>query len=172
MKCAAGLLFMMCLFPAEMNLSAVAAEPTLKSLAGTWSGGGFVRPNLFDKKQRVKCKLKATVDGPAKTILAGRCATANRSHKITLEIKQTVGGKKVTSIARVSGSAEAFEYLGRKSRTGFVMKIAKPFKQNGRTVSSTMSILLPNWNSLTISETITDIASGEKINAVSLTLKR
>jgi hypothetical protein len=158
--------------PVLQNYPALAEQANLTSMTGTWTGSGFVRPKLFDGKQSVRCKLKATVLVATKTILAGRCATASRSLEFRLDIIHSENGKKIKSIARISGNAQALEFYGRKSRSGFVMKIANPIERDGRTLSFELRVSLPDRNKLTISETVTDIVTREKVDALAIALTR
>jgi hypothetical protein len=172
MRFVALFLFLVCLSFAQANIAAAAKDTNLASMQGIWSGGGFVRPKNFDKKQRVRCKIKVTQKEVKKISLAGRCATASRSNRIALDIIETANGNRVTSIAKISGSKNSFKYLGRRTRSGYVLRIAKPVEMHGRTTTSALNLRLPGPNKLTISEVITDLNSGERIEAVSLTLMK
>lgn len=160
-------------FAGQISLPAAAAEGSnLASMAGTWSGEGFVRQRSFDEKQRVKCKIRVTLAGADRTKINGRCATAARSHKVAMEITTSGSGNRVSSVGSVSGSAQPFVFNGRRNRTGFTLYLAEPIKQNGRTITSRTSILLPDRATLSISQIVQDMVSGQKIDAMRITLRR
>ena len=76
------------------TLPALAADPLLSRLAGTWTGRGSYQQSASSKQERVFCKITNTlVENGNALQQRGRCSVASNSGAVDGLIRATGGGR-------------------------------------------------------------------------------
>lgn len=136
---------------------------------GTWVGTGWVRPSIFGKKRKTRCRVRGQERARGEAGFSGRCATANRTVKFAFSIKFHDRRKSVTARTRFGKRNEAYDFSGRHHAKGIDLAIDRPFAQNGRTLNSNISIIYLKNDRFAITEIIRDQDTGEVSKAIALT---
>ncbi len=154
-----------------LPLPAIAETPII-GLLGDWTGSGTVRPQLLDDRQEMRCRISGESDEEFAVTLSGRCATAQKSMRISIEITQKQGDWAYRAVASVGNSPRTFSYIGKDVENGIWMRSREPFRQDGRSLVSVFEIGFESIDRVTISESVTEVGSGAQTETLQITLTR
>jgi hypothetical protein len=149
-----------------------AADVFIHRLIGVFVGEGTIRPQGFDDAVKVKCRLVGKPHDDLQVNLEGKCVTASGAGKVRFLIAQDQSGTKFAAKAGFASQKEMVALNGRRSGENLVFLTKAPFEASGRLVSSEIIFALAGEPEFDLSNTLTDRATGEVSQVLSLKVKR
>lgn len=143
-----------------------AVETELHRLVGDWSGKGSVRKKGFGAEEKVQCRFKGRALASGRTSLTGRCASARGSGHFRLMISQKSGAYSATGT--FAGYPGELELVGTNIKNGIELHLEDSFRANGRRLMAQILLSNSKNGALTLSQTLTDVKTGETSDAMSI----
>ncbi len=144
--------------------------PTL--FEGRWTGNGTIRPEGFDRPEKARCKVAGTPTAGGATRFSGRCATVSGAGAFRMDIRRVPGTERYAVEAQLPDQVQAVRMNGRANGKTMTFSLLKPLKMNGRTVSGQISMIFSGDDSMVMTQTVRDVATGERAEAVSMTFRK
>lgn len=154
-----------------------AASPSLADdlsnlFEGQWTGNGTIRQNGFDTPEKARCKVVGTRKPGGATVFSGRCATVGGSAAFAMTIRLVPGTERYEVEARLPDLVQPVRMRGTARGRTLTLTMLKPLKQGDRTVNGRIEIRFDGANSMNMTQTARDVATGERARAVSMVFKR
>jgi hypothetical protein len=139
---------------------------------GKWTGNGTMRPKVFNALEKTRCKVAGAKTSSGKTRFSGRCATVSGSGAFKMEIHKVPGTERYEAEVQLPNVVQPVRLRGVARGRTLTFTLVKPFKQDGRTITTSISTSFPDDDTMIMSETATDAATGEKSDAIAMEFKR
>jgi hypothetical protein len=137
-----------------------ADDPALKRLVGEWIGDGMFRWDSISDPERLYCKISSTISTDGVFHETGRCAVANDSAAVRVEIQSLSAGKYAGSASTGLGLRKPATFTG-TGRTNQIVLVATETNEPTPTVL-TIDI---GSNGFRIRAERTDPKTGKKFTA-------
>jgi len=169
---ALGALICLFLFAPGFGVQPCFADDLTDLFEGQWTGNGTIRPNGFDAPEKARCKVAGTRLASGAARFAGRCATVSGSGAIGMTIRRVPGTERYEVEARLPDLVQPVRLRGTARGRTLTFSILKPLKQSGRTVTGRIKIRFDGANSMNMTQTARDVATGERARAVSMVFEK
>lgn len=169
---ALGALICLFLFALGPGVQPGSADDLSDLFEGQWTGNGTIRPNGFDAPEKARCKVAGTRLASGAARFAGRCATVSGSGAFGMTIRLVPGTGRYEGEARLPDLVQPVRLNGTARGRTLTLTMAKPLKQDGRTVTGRIEIRFSGGNSMNMMQTARDVATGERARAVSMVFEK
>jgi len=152
--------------------SAHALDSITTRLVGVWAAEGTIRPKGYDAAEKIKCRFVGRELNALQVNLEGKCATTSGTAKFRLLIAHDESGRFFAAKARFANKADYLAMVG--SAKGNILTLdAKDQVLLGTRISdSSLSLVAPEKGNVTMTNTLTDAATGDQSQSLVLTLRR
>lgn len=139
---------------------------------GKWTGNGTISPRNFDPPEKARCKVVGTRTAGGTTRFSGRCATVSGSGAFKMNIRLVPGTDRYEVEAQLPDFVQPVRMRGRARGKTMILALMKPLKQGGRTVTGKIEIIFSNDDSIRMTQTATDVSTGERAEAISMIFEK
>ncbi|MCR9139656.1 MAG: hypothetical protein NXI27_26925 [Alphaproteobacteria bacterium] len=158
---------------ASMVVAPVSIAGDLSELfEGRWTGNGTIRPQGFNPPEKARCKVVGTALVGGGTRFSGRCATVSGSGTFKMTIRLVPGTERYDVEAQLPHIVQTVRMRGSARGRVLTFTLRNPLKQDGRTVTAGIGIRFPDDGSMKMTQTVRDISTGERAQAVSMVFEK
>lgn len=161
---------------APLAAGALAAGKNLEELIeGRFTAMGTNRVKPGQPAERIFCRFTGRRVDARVLSLAGRCATADQSARVTMDFTVDVPGRRYgmrieMDMGALHGYARSYRYEG--VATGHAWTFTAPFDLDGKAYVSTFRVALQADDIGSITETVAARDSGEETILIELRIRR
>lgn len=149
----------------------LAADGLADAFAGDWRGSGMVRPTPDDAFEAVRCRISAEPGaGEDQVTVEGRCASANRAGRFSIDVRQT-GGSAVTAALFVYDQNQTTNFSGTRSGNRIEMASSQPMTLGGTRYLLDLVIDLGDGR-LVLRESATPLGGGARTRILEIAFGR
>ena len=141
-----------------------ADDPALKKLVGEWIGQGMFRWDSISDPERLYCRISSTISADGVFRETGRCAVANDSAAVRVEIQAVAAGKYAGSASTGLGLRKPATFTG----TGKGNQLVLVATETGEPVPTVLTIDITSGG-FRIRAERTDPKTGRKFTATDAT---
>jgi type 1 fimbria pilin len=141
-----------------------ADDPALKKLVGEWIGQGMFRWDSISDPERLYCRISSTISADGVFRETGRCAVANDSAAVRVEIQAVAAGKYAGSASTGLGLRKPATFTG----TGKGNQLVLVATETGEPVPTVLTIDIISGG-FRIRAERTDPKTGRKFTATDAT---
>ena len=145
---------------------------TVARLIGSWEGEGTLRPKGFGAPETVRCRAEGRGMSDVQISFEGRCATASGAGSFRILLAQDASGARFVAKIRLTGGERMIDFSGRAEEHAIVLTQKNPLARGARELSSELTLSLPSDDTVGMANRLTDLVSGERAEALSVTFRR